>query len=297
MKPIVDVSVLATNYNNGAFLYDFFQSILSSTVSPKELIFVDDGSTDDSLNIIKKYNSYKFIKVIIFEKNKGRAAALNAGKDACTAKYTLIIDPDDILMPDRIEKQYNFMEQNTNIDVLGGNVEYFNSENKKVLNTSNFTQTNFLEIFKNGENAVLQPTVIIKTAVFKKYKYKQIVPGQDYELFARIILDGYKFANLPDVLNKMRVHPNSAVSSMKISSIQNIFKQRDIIFNTKTSKLKSFIYYHHLNNYRKGMLSNNIIKKYCFYFLSALLNPSKIIKRINPSSSVKNIKNKFRKKT
>ncbi|MBN2663604.1 MAG: glycosyltransferase [Bacteroidales bacterium] len=285
MKPTVDVSILATNYNNGAFLDDFFQSIISSTVSPKELIFVDDGSTDDSINIIKKYNSYKFIKVIIFEKNKGRAAALNAGKDACTAKYTLLIDPDDILLPNRIEKQYNFMEKNTKIDVLGGNVEYFNSENNKILNTSNFTQTNFLEVFKNGENAVLQPTVIIKTAVFKKYEYKQIVPGQDYELFARIILDGYKFANLPDVLNKMRVHPNSAVSNMKISSIQNIFKQRDLIFNTKTSKLKSFIYYHHLNNYRKGMLSDNNIKKYYFYFLSSILNPLKIIKRIISSIS------------
>lgn len=280
MRKIVDVSVLATNFNNGKFLDDFFQSILSSTVMPKEIIFVDDGSTDNSIEILQNYENIKFLKTIIFEKNQGRAAALNAGKQACSAKYTLIIDPDDIMLPNRIEKQLNFMELNPKIDVSGGNVEYFNDENGQILNVSNFPQKSFLQIFKNGENAVLQPTVIIKTEIFNKYNYKQIVPGQDYELFARIANDGYKFANLPDVLNKMRVHPKSAVSNMSLASIRDIFKQRDLIFGTKTSNLKSFAYYQHLKYYRKGMLSKNNLIKYYFYFWAIFFNPKKLLKRI-----------------
>jgi len=275
----VDVSVLATNFNNGRFLDDFFQSLFLSSVKPKEIIFVDDGSTDNSLKVLKKYQNTTSLKTIIFSNNKGRAKALNAGKHACSSKYTLIIDPDDIMLPNRIEKQYNYMQQNPHIDILGGNVKYFNDKNGEILNISNFPQKNFYEVFKNGENAVLQPTIIIKTDVFKKYEYKQIVPGQDYELFARIAKDGYKFANLPNILNKMRVHPNSAVSNMRLSSIQNIFKQRDKIFNTKTSFFKTFAYFYHLKNYRKGMLANNFFAKYFFYTLSIIFNPNKLIKR------------------
>ncbi len=275
----VDVSLLATNYNNGKYLNDFFKSIENSTVKPREIIFVDDGSTDDSLRILKSYENLGNLKLIKFHKNKGRSVALNTGKKNCTSKYTLIIDPDDVLLPERIEKQFNFMENNPEIDVLGGNVIYFNDKTKKKLNKSNFPIKNILEVYKKGQNGVLQPTVIIKTKIFKLYNYKPIVPGQDYELFARMVKAGYKFANLPDILNKMRVHPNSAVSKLSLNSIKNIYKQRDKIFNTKTKKIVIITYYLHLKCYRIGMLSNFIVKKYLFFILSSLFYPQKIFKR------------------
>ncbi len=280
MKKIVDVSVLATNYNNAKFLDDFFESIVNSTVAPAEVVFVDDGSTDNSIEIAEKYNKILPLKIVSFEKNKGRAAALNKGKNLCNSKYTLIIDPDDIMLPDRIEKQYNFMEQNPQIDVLGGNVTYFNSITGKILNKSNFPQKKIYETYAKGENGVLQPTVIIKTDVIKKYQYKQIVPGQDYELFSRIVVDGYKFSNLTDILNKMRVHPQSAVSNLKYSSIKQIFEQRDLIFGTKTSDLKVYFYFIHLLNYRKSMLSNKKLAKIYYKIIASLFYPSKIFKRL-----------------
>lgn len=277
---IVDVSILATNYNNGRYLDMFFESIINSTVVPKQLVFVDDGSSDNSLEIVKKYENLPFLMLHVFEKNKGRAAALNVGKELCISKYTLIIDPDDIMLLDRIEKQYNYMEQNPEIDVLGGNVRYFNDETGNVLNFSNFPTKKILKTYEKGENGVLQSTIIVKTNIFKDYKYKQIMPGEDYELFARMAKDGYKFANLPDVLDKIRVHPNSSVSGMSYSSIRNIFIQRDRIFNKKTSKLKVFSYYYHLKTYRKGMLHQNRIIKYMFYLLSSFFYPTKIFSRL-----------------
>lgn len=276
----VDVSILVTNYNNGRYLDVFFASISNSSVVPKQLVFVDDGSTDNSLEIVKKYDNLSFLILHVFEQNKGRAEALNVGKKLCTSKYTLIIDPDDIMLPDRIEKQYEYMEKNQEIDVLGGNVHYFNDETGDILNVSNFPTKKILETFENGENGILQPTIIVKTNIFKNYKYKKIVPGQDYELFARMAKDGYKFTNLPDVLNKMRVHHNSAVSSMTYASIRNIFIQRDRIFNKKTTKFKAFSYYLHLKMYRKGMLHRNILIKYMFYLFSVFFYPKKIFSRL-----------------
>jgi len=282
MKKKVDVSILTTNYNNGKFLSDFFDSIINSTVSAKEIIFVDDGSTDNSIEIVKEKLLLLDLYIIDFVENKGRAAALNAGKSKCRSKYILIIDPDDILLPERIETQYNFMENNPDVDILGGNVIYFNSKTGQKLNISNFPTSNsdIYKTFYRGENGVLQPTVICKTEVIKKYDYKQIVPGQDYELFARLAKDGYKFAGLKEPLNRMRIHTNSVVSNVKLESFTNLFFYRDKIFGTKTSKIKIRFYYWHIKYYRKSMFAKKPISKYFNLFLSILAYPQKIIKRL-----------------
>ncbi len=282
MKKTVDISILATNFNNGNFLSDFFDSIINSTVLPREIIFVDDGSTDNSLEIVEKYNSLKNLEVIDFKENKGRGVALNIGKSKCSSKYILIIDPDDILLPERMEIQYNFMGKNPDIDILGGNVIYFNSETGEKLNVSNFPTSNseIFRTFYKGENGVLQPTIICKTELLKKYDYKNIAPGQDYQLFARISKDGFKFAGLKEPLNKMRIHTSSVVSNVKLKSFINLFSHRDDIFGTKTSKIKIRFYFYHIKYYRKSMFAKNPIAKYFNLFLSVLAYPQKIIKRL-----------------
>jgi glycosyltransferase involved in cell wall biosynthesis len=280
MKPQADISVLSGNYNNAPYLDDFFQSIINSSLQPKELIFIDDGSPDNSLEMVEKYKHLPYLKLIALEENIGRSASLNEGKKHCTATYTLLIDPDDILMPDRIEKQYRFMKNHPEIDVCGGNVEYFNGQTGEKLNESRFPEKNIYETFKKGENGVLQPTVIIKTEIYQKYDYKNLVPGQDYDLFARMAKDGYRFANLPDVLNRMRVHPGSAVSNMTYKSLSKIFDSRDEIFGTQSPQLKKYFYYLHLKYYRQSMLAESKAKKYFFMALAAAAYPVKILKRL-----------------
>lgn len=282
MKRKVDVSVLATNYNNGKYLKEFFESIINSTVEPKEIIIVDDGSTDNSTEIIKQYKELTNIKLFEFDKNKGRAAALNYGKKRCQCKYTLIIDPDDIVLQNRIEKQYFFMENNPKIDILGGNVTYFNSETGKRLYNSNFpiTHKNIYKTFIKGENGVLQPTVIAKTEVLQNADYIQIAPGQDYVFFAGLAKKGYRFAALKEPVNLMRIHLRSVVSNINRGSIKNIFLHRDKIFNTKTSSIRIYFYYNYLFFYRKSMLNNQKGLKYLYLFLSIIFNPKKLIKRL-----------------
>jgi len=282
MKKTVDVSIFATNYNNGQFLKEFFESITNSTVMPKEIIIVDDGSTDNSIKIIKQFKKKLSINLVEFEENKGRAAALNCGKKACTSKYTLIIDPDDILLPNRIETQFLFMEKNINVDILGGNVIYFNSETGEKLNKSNFP-TSHNDIYKTyykGENGILQPTILAKTNVMQRLDYIQIAPGQDYVFFANLAKLNYKFSALKQPVNLMRIHTNSVVSNINFASIQKIFLQRDKIFNTKTNNLHIFIYYKYLYFYRKSMLTKNKLFKYMFLAISVTLNPIKLFKRL-----------------
>ncbi len=282
-KKIVSVSVVAANYNNGIYLADFINSINDSSVLPKELIIINDGSTDDSLQILDGFSHIKYLKVIKFEKNLGFCVALNAGIESATADYILRIDPDDIILKERIEKQFNFLETNTEIDVVGSNVIYFSNETKKDLIKSNFPLKHAAieTTFKKGEHGVQHPSTMIRSRVMKKYKYNQEnFKAEDYEIFARIVNDGHKFANIKNPLTKMRVHNQSVSINIKYSTIELTYKIRDKIFNTSTSQLKIRFYYWYILNYKKFLISNNILLKLFYLILALLFNPSKLLKRI-----------------
>jgi glycosyltransferase involved in cell wall biosynthesis len=281
-KRIVSVSIIVPNYNNGRFLHDFIQSVLNSSTYPTELIIVDDGSTDDSIQRIREFGKLDFLTLICFKENRGLTAALNAGLDVASCKYIMRADPDDILLPQRIETQFEHMEKNPEIDVLGSNVSYFKSTNGAVLNISNFP-TNHAQIestYRSGEHGLQHPTAFVRGDIFRKYKYQRISPGEDYELFARMIKDGLKFANLTSPLYLMRVHPNSSTSNLKLESIRQTFKFRDEIFGTKTKSLWVHIYFLHISHYRSYQLAENGILKYLHLAISAIMYPRKIWKRL-----------------
>lgn len=282
MKSIVSVSVISANYNNGRYLPEFIGSIVNSTVLPQELIIIDDGSTDESLSVLDRISELNFLKVIRFHQNRGLTTALNAGLDVATGKYIMRADPDDLLLPERIERQFHFMEENPEIDVVGCNVIYFNDQSRKKINISNFPlcHAEIADAFRRGEHGLQHPTAFVKGDVFRMNRYQQIFPGEDYELFASLVKNGFKFANLPDNLYLMRVHPNSSTSNLKIEAIRQTFEFRDQIFGTKTSGCRIFIYYQYIRHYRIYQMTENNLVRYFHLFLSALFYPAKLFRRL-----------------
>lgn len=281
-KPLADVSVISANYNNGRYLEAFIKSVIDSSLWPKELIIVDDGSTDESDLVYKKFEYLNFLDVIRFDHNKGLTAALNAGLDKASARYIMRADPDDILMPERIEVQYKFMESNPQIDVLGSNVIYFSDLDARPINTSNFP-LNHKEIvarYKKGEHGLQHPTVFVKSEVYKSYRYQKIFPAEDYEIFSRMVKDGKVFANIAKPLYLMRVHQGSSTSNIRLEDIRQTFMFRDEIFKTRTGNLKIWSYYNHIYYYRKFQLSDKRLTRYFSLLLSILFHPSKLIKRV-----------------
>jgi glycosyltransferase involved in cell wall biosynthesis len=282
-KEVFDISVVAANYNNAPHLNAFIESIINSTVIPKELIIVDDGSTDNSIEIIETFSIYKFIKLIKLEKNVGFANALNEGIKLVTGKYIARIDPDDIIIPDRLEKQFNYLENNKEIDIVGGNVIYFNSISGKKISTSNFPETHnqILKAYQDGDHGLQHPTAFIKTDILKKYSYAQgIFPVEDYELFARIINDGYKFANINEPVNQMRVHCNSVSNNISYKTIKETFHLRESIFDIKNKRFDIYRYYKYIFNYRKFLFSQNIILKILYILIASVYYPEKVVKKL-----------------
>ncbi|MEA3446151.1 MAG: glycosyltransferase [Bacteroidota bacterium] len=282
-KQTADVSIIAANYNNGKFLANFINSISESTILPKELIIIDDASTDNSLRILSDFSNIKYLKIIKFETNRGFCEALNCGVENATGKYILRIDPDDIICENRIGQQFKFLESNSKIDVVGSNVSYFNSETKKEIFRSNFPvhHSEIKKAFLKGEHGVQHPSTMIRTSVMKNFRYYQEnVLAEDYELFAMMINQGYRFANIPAVLTKMRIHSKSVSNSIGFDTIKLTFKIRDRIFNTHSHRFKVWTYYNYILNYRKFLFSNKKFIKPIYLILAAIFYPSKLLRRI-----------------
>jgi glycosyltransferase involved in cell wall biosynthesis len=281
---IADVSIICANYNNGRYLEEFVQSVANSSMLPLELLVIDDGSSDNSIELLEQMIEFTWLKVIRFEQNKGFARALNAGLDVARGKYIMRADPDDILHPKRIEKQFQYLEAHPEIDVLGCNVVYFNGKTQAVINKSSFPLTNqaIHKAYRKGEHGIQHPTAFIRSGVYKKYRYvPDVFPSEDYQLFASMAKVGHRFANLPDLLYKMRVHPASSTSNTTLKSLQQTFKFRDEIFGTKTSKLKVYSYYLFIKNYRSYQLhSGGGAAKYYYLAIAIMAYPAKIFKRI-----------------
>jgi len=280
-KPTANISIIAANYNNGRYLKAFIGSVMGSTVLPRELIIVDDGSTDDSHEILLDHAALSYLKIISFDENKGFTAALNAALEAASGQYIMRADPDDLLMPDRIEKQFNYLENNPEVDMLGSNAVYFSDTDGSDLNRTNFPQSHerIMSTYYKGEHGVLHATVCGKRAVYQQYRYQPLSPGEDYELFARMVKDGNRFAGLKETLYKVRIHPNSSTSQITSEAIERTFKFRDQIFGTKTSRLMIWTYFRHIRHYRRFQMTSNLIAKYAHLLAAVFFYPKKLFRR------------------
>lgn len=282
MKKTANVSIVAANYNNGKYLSEFIESVDQSSVLPKELVIIDDGSTDDSIKTLEGFSGIEYLKVIKFEKNRGFCEALNAGIESSSGNYIMRVDPDDIVLENRIKTQYDFLEENKDIDVVGSNVIYFLNDTKKDIFKSNFpiNHSTIKLTYQKGEHGVQHPATMIRAEVMKKYKYKQEnFKAEDYEIFALMIKDGHMFANIKTPLTKMRIHNQSVSSNIKFETIKLTYEIRDKIFNTNTNRIKVNFYYWYILNYKKFLFTRIKILKPIYLALSILFYPSKFFRR------------------
>ncbi len=103
-----EVSVIIPTYNRAEFLKSAVKSVMTQTYRNFELILVDDGSTDNTVEVVKRFTEAKYI----YQKNKGVSAARNTGIKAASGEYTAFLDSDDTWKPDKLEKQIEFHEGN-----------------------------------------------------------------------------------------------------------------------------------------------------------------------------------------
>lgn len=178
------ISIGIPVFNAADFLEEAIKSIIAQTFTDWELIIIDDGSTDNSLEIAKKYESVK-VRVLSDGLNKKLPARLN--EIVRLAKYDIIarMDADDLILPDKFEKQFNILIQNPEIDLVSTGVVTIDS-NSNVLGTrvtSNSYRPSLLDIAA-GRAGIIHASVMARKTWFERNPYnEQNIQAEDFQLW------------------------------------------------------------------------------------------------------------------
>lgn len=222
-------SVLMSLYHKEKYYYfdKCLESLYFQTLPITEIILVLDGAINDYLiKTINKWKNKLPLKIYPLEVNVGLGNALNFGLKKCQFEIVFRMDTDDICLPNRFEKQIEYITNNPDILLLGSATEEFdeNMENSFGYRT-NPTEHNAIVNYAKKRSPFNHMTVAFKKdAVLSVGGYQHHLFMEDYNLWIRMISSGYKVANLPDVLVKVRAG-NSMVTRRKgIKYIKSEYK-------------------------------------------------------------------------
>src|SRR4030095_7524004 len=210
---IKSISVLMPSYNCGKYISQAIQSILNQTFKDFELIIIDDGSTDNTEEIVASFKDSRIIHKKTL--NKGTAAALNFGLKACHGEWVARIDDDDLNVPSRLQAQISFLEENPDYDVVSGWSVYFRDPEKILFLLKEPIIHQDIHDYLDLHNPLNQSAVIYRKKIIQKEKYDESFRfNEDFELFYRI-RDKVRFYNIPKFLAYTRVRPDSKSFSQR----------------------------------------------------------------------------------
>lgn len=183
VKSNIPVTVAIPFFNAERFFGIAIESVLAQTYKDWHLLLIDDGSTDSSLHIAKSYQAKDSrINVISDGENKNLGYRLNQIPAIVSTKYLMRMDADDVMHPEKIEKQMAVLMQNPEIDVLGTNA-YSIDENDKVFGIR-FSETRKDQVI--DVKGFVHPTIVAKTEWFRNNKYdEKALRIEDTELWYR----------------------------------------------------------------------------------------------------------------
>ena len=189
------ITVCIPMYNAACYLRECIDSILAQTFTDFELLIVDDGSVDDSCEIVCSYDDPR-IRLI---KNKhDYIGSLNMLLDEAKGKYIARMDADDIMPEDRLAFQYEYMEKHTEVDLLGGGMQFYR-DGKAEGNCFPYYD-DFITIYRMLDGCCIgHPTILAKKSIFEQYgfRYEQkYIYAEDYRLWMEMLKAGIRMRNV-----------------------------------------------------------------------------------------------------
>lgn len=207
------ISVILPVYNAESYIERAVQSILSQTFRDFELICIDDGSSDSSLDILKQFDDPR-IRLYTRE-NRGLIATLNEGLSYARYRYIARMDADDISLPERFEKQIQLMDR-YRLGVVGCSYEYIDKADQPV-GVRKLSRVPFLNswLLEFG-SSFCHPSVIFDRDILgPNLRYAiECRTYEDYELWLRLRSAGIRMANTPEILFKYRILDSSVSRTM-----------------------------------------------------------------------------------
>lgn len=209
------VSIIIPIYNASKYIVEAIDSVLSQTYKDFEVIVIDDGSTDNTKEILhnfgEKINYY-------YQENQGAVKARNKAFELSKGELIAFLDQDDLWQPENLAKKVAYLDKNPQVPVVTSDFIFFGD----VLQNSSFNERNFFLDKKVGDEFIIPntlgllidqcfmfcPTTMLRRETFKKYGGFKVEVSDDYDLFLRIAAES-NFGCINEVLVKKRVHDNA----------------------------------------------------------------------------------------
>ena len=207
------VSVLLPVYNTRPYLCAAVKNILGQTFGDFELLALDDGSTDESLSILRKFETKDNRVHVWARENRGHVSTLNELIASARGRYLARMDSDDISRPERFEKQVTYLDSHPECVAVGSAFLLIDPEGMPICERSyetNHEEINSAHISGTSSLRICNPSIMMKRdAVLKVGAYREDYQfAEDMDLLLRLAETG-KLANLPEVLIEYRHHLES----------------------------------------------------------------------------------------
>ena len=218
------ITVLMSVYNGEKYLRDSIDSILNQTFKDFEFLIINDGSTDNSLKILNSYDDNR-IKIVNNETNIGLVNSLNKGLRIAKGKYIARQDDGDYSYPDRLQKEYNFLEHNKDYALVGTLTEVIDENNNTIKYWDKVRSAEEIYYLLSFRNILTNTSVMFeKKLVLEIGGYNGLFKfSQDYELGYRISRRK-KVYIIPEVLVKWRKDTNGI--SVRYGNDQKYFARK-----------------------------------------------------------------------
>lgn len=219
------VSVIIPTYNYAAYLPDTLDSLLQQSYTDWECIVVDDGSQDQTAELVDAYCQKDKRFRYFFQVNQGVSQARNLGINEAKGDFIQFLDGDDLLQKDKIQTQHDYFQQEANVDIVYGEVRYFSDGNSRALRYSLNDQKEFDWLPKHqtggsdliatftSYNFLVMNAPLIKKEVFERVGYfnPEMKAIEDWDFWLRCALSSciFHFVSKPESFALVRVHEGS----------------------------------------------------------------------------------------
>lgn len=213
------IDVIMPTYNQCYYLQRAISHILDQTFQDFTYIIVNDGSRDETANVLQRYNDIKKVKIITNEKNKGLPASLNIGHSAGDSPYCMWISTDNISFPNQLEKLYEKITKE-DLDFVQS---LWIAEIEK---TGQIFYQDVRKIKDNWGMGTIGGSFLYKREVWEAYKYDEgLQCVEDLKFYLQAYLHPFKFGHVDENLMKYFVQPNSLSGREDMSKHQSLMNK------------------------------------------------------------------------
>ena len=221
-----EISVVLPVFNAGDYLAPAIESILKQTLTNFEFIIINDGSTDKSASVIQGYADADDRIVFIDRDNQGLVRTLNEGIEISKAPLIARMDADDVSLPDRFARQYDFLMQHADVVCIGTRVRVIDGKSRYLIdNDAPMGHDKILLSALQGVSPIIHPSAMVRKSALKAvggYQEKNY-PAEDLALWIDLSEVG-KIENMDEVLLEYRIHDNSVSSSRHKLQIEKTYE-------------------------------------------------------------------------